>query len=398
MKLSRTGWCLLLCLALVLGAFQANAGAIQGVTDKEIKLGVIMAQSGPIGPEGRMYAGGMLDYFKYVNETGGIHGRKIKLLVEDDQFQTPKAIAAFNKLWFRDKVFDVIALGGTAQGVALLPQAKRNNLVTLPQASSKSFIEPFNPNCFMIYNDYDDEVYAMFDYIVNDLGDKKPVVGVVYAETQFGKDCLRAARKRAEQYGVKLAAELVLPMRAVDANSQVMALKKAGVKYVINGSVASAMMTILKAFDDLRYYPYLFGIHLQTDEFLVMQETKAAEKFVGAHFVTMWNEDVPGMKLVRGEFKKNNRKRVAQQNYYTFGFATGMVFAEGLKIAGRDLTLDKLREALETLKGYTAEGILAPLTYTATDHKGPTKLRLVKTDMKKKELVPIGWRTPKKLD
>ncbi|MDY7035518.1 MAG: hypothetical protein SV375_05065, partial [Thermodesulfobacteriota bacterium] len=82
---------------------------------------------------------------------------------------------------------------------------------------------------------------------------------------------------------------------------------------------------------------------------------------------------------------------------YSFGVGVTMAFVEGLKRTGRDLTLDNLRKALETFRGWDAGGLLAPLTYTATNHIGPKKMSLFKPNLEKKHLYLIDWREPKKL-
>ncbi|MDY7038484.1 MAG: ABC transporter substrate-binding protein, partial [Thermodesulfobacteriota bacterium] len=149
-------------LIFSMGPHGAEAANVQGITDTEIKLGGILTQSGPIAIIGVPIINGINDYINYINEEGGIHGRKIKMLMEDDQFKVPKAIAAYNKLWHRDKVFTLLGAVGCGQGVSLLPQWKKHNLVTFPLSSCREFSQPFSRECFMIYRDYDDEVYVMF--------------------------------------------------------------------------------------------------------------------------------------------------------------------------------------------------------------------------------------------
>jgi len=110
----------------------------------------------------------------------------------------------------------------------------------------------------------------------------------------------------------------------------------------------------------------------------------------------MWNEDVPIMRLARKIFKKYDREHTTRQNYYTWGFGIAKVFEEGLKRAGRDLTLDKLRAGLESLKQYK-DSPYAPLTFTSTNHKGSSTLNVVKADVKTKRFISLGWRDPLEL-
>ncbi|MDY7038485.1 MAG: ABC transporter substrate-binding protein [Thermodesulfobacteriota bacterium] len=399
MKISRILIGAIICFIYCMTLSDAAAADVQGVTDKEIKLGSIITTSGPIAPIGIPCANGIQDYVNYVNEEkGGVHGRKITVIVEDDQFKVPKAIAAYNKLWYRDKVFTMMTVIGCGQGVSLLPQYAKHNIVTFPLSSCREFTEPFNPHCFMVYRDYDDEVYVMFDYIFDDIGDKNPKIGLLYPDLQYGRDIRRAARVRAKQYGIKVAAELVLNHGAVDASSQVMALKKAGVKYVIFVNTPGVMMTFFKNMSTIQYDPYVFTIHLANDELVPKLLGKKSKKFIGIDFVNSWHSDKPGVVLARKNAEKANRGDLGKLPLqYSFGVGVAMAFVEGLQRTGRDLTLDKLRKAIETFNGWDADGLLAPLTYTSTNHIGPKKMSVFKTDVEKKELVLIGWREPKKL-
>ena len=160
------------------------------------------------------------------NEQGGINGRKIEFIWEDDQFKTPQAISAFNKLIYRDKVLSIVTCGGTPQTIALFDLINKDKVVNIPNALADEMYEPYKPYIFILGATYETQVQLMFDYIMHDLKAKDPKIAVVYAETEFGKKGLEAAQKRAKQYGIKLVAELVLNIGSVDASSQVLVTEK----------------------------------------------------------------------------------------------------------------------------------------------------------------------------
>ncbi|MDY7038913.1 MAG: ABC transporter substrate-binding protein, partial [Thermodesulfobacteriota bacterium] len=230
------------------------------------------------------------------------------------------------------------------------------------------------------------------------IGDKNPRIAFVYPDQRYGKGALKAARERARQYGIKLTAEVVLNHGVVDASSQVMALKKAKADYVFICGHISQMPALYKSMKTYSYDPYVFGVHLICNESIVPRLGEQTKKFIGIHFLSGWNSDAPGIKLAKNLVKKYNTDLTGKPTgFYTYGMGVIMVMVEGLKRAGRDLTLDKLRASLETFRGWDAYGVLAPLTFTSTNHMGPTKLSVFKTDPAKKQLVQVGWRTPLKL-
>src|SRR4029434_690581 len=91
----------------------------RGVTPTEIVLGMHTDLSGPAATYGVSSSNAVKMRFDEVNEKGGIHGRKIKLIVEDTQYQVPRAVQAGAKLINRDKIFAMVAGLGTPMNNAL---------------------------------------------------------------------------------------------------------------------------------------------------------------------------------------------------------------------------------------------------------------------------------------
>jgi branched-chain amino acid transport system substrate-binding protein len=371
----------------------------RGVSKDGIQLGMILVKTGPVAALGLPQGWGVQDAFNELNGSGGINGRKINLLWEDDQFKTPNAIAAFNKLLFRDKVLSIVSMGGTPQTIALFDLIEKNQVVNIPNAMADEFFTPHKPHVFTLGATYETQIELMFDYIINDLKAKDPKIAVVYAETEFGKKGLEAARKRAAQYGIKLATELVLNIGSVDASSQVLALKKENVEYVVTCNLVPPIITYLKTAEKYDYWPTTFGINWSCDDTVVRACQSAAKNYIGVGFVGGWEDDTPGMKKVRELAKKNDRDPAKMlTSLYTMGVATSIVYAEGLKRAGENLTPEAFKNAMETLKDFDTGGILPPVTFTSTSH-APTRLaRLYRANPEKGVMVPITeWRAPKEL-
>ena len=117
----------LICL-LCAGARLGYAGEARGVTDDTIKIGFILDQTGPAAPIGIPVANATRTYFQNINDHGGINGRKVKIILEDDHYSIPGAIAAFKKLIFRDAALSILFTGGTGQTFALMNQIEKNKV------------------------------------------------------------------------------------------------------------------------------------------------------------------------------------------------------------------------------------------------------------------------------
>src|SRR5690242_15913498 len=112
-------------------ATTAQAASQRGVTDTEILIGTITDLSGVTAVQGVNNANAIRLAFDQVNEKGGIHGRKIRYIVEDSQYQVPRAVQAINKLVNSDGVFFTLQDGGTPMNNATFPMAIEKNVPKL---------------------------------------------------------------------------------------------------------------------------------------------------------------------------------------------------------------------------------------------------------------------------
>lgn len=384
------------CIAFFLSAGLVSASG-RGVTDDSVELGFVLVKTGPVAALGIPQGNAMIDYMNYINEKGGINGRKIKVVWEDDGFQAHKSVAAVKKLMTRDKVLTVMTTGGTNQTIANIKNIKRYKIANIPNAMALEFFDPLNPYIFALGALYEWQFQVIVDYINDDLKMKDKKIGVVYTKKEYGKKGLDAIKKRAAKYNIPVVAELVLPTGAVDASSQVLALQKSGANIVITCDVLPPIISFLKTAEKYNYWPKVFGFNWATDDLLVKACGPAAKNYIGAGFVGSWTDDTPGIKLVREIAKKYNRKPKLS-SLYIGGIGTSMLFAEAIKRAGKDLDPETLKNALETLRDFDTGGILPPVTYTPESHAPAKKVKLFKADVEKKCLVPLtGWRSPKDL-
>ncbi len=252
-------------MAMILTVSFAKAES-RGVTDDEVKLGFVLVKTGPVAALGIPQGNGMIDYMEYINEKGGINGRKIKMLWEDDGFQAPKAVAAVKKLITRDKVLTIMTTGGTNQTIANMKNIKRYQIANIPNAMALEFFDPLNPYIFALGALYEWQYQVIVDYINDDLKMEDKKIGVVYTKKEYGKKGLDAVKKRAAKYNIPVVAELVLPTGAVDASSQVLALQKAGANLVITCDVLPPIISFLKTAEKYNYWPKVFGFNWATDD------------------------------------------------------------------------------------------------------------------------------------
>lgn len=392
-------WIVLLTGLMILCLAMPGYAQQRGVTKDSIKLGLILVKTGPVAALGLPNGQGMVDYFQYINDQGGINGRKIEVIWEDDQFEAPKSVAALKKLITRDEVLTVITTGGSQQTIANLKNINDYKVPNIPNALMKEFYEPYQPYIFAMGATYESQMECIVDYIFNDLKEKHPRIGVVYEKKEYGKIGLEAVKKRAKAYGVDLAAELVLPTGAVDASSQVITLQENKVDYVITCLLLPPAITYLKTAQKYNYWPKnVFGFNWATDDMIVKAAGEGAKNFIGVNFTGSWWDESAGLKTVRQMADKYKRTNIGLTSLYVNGAGVAMLFVEGIKRAGNNLTPEGLKAALESLTNYSTAGVFPPITYSGKSHEPVEMVKFFKADVANKRLVPItDWRKPKKM-
>ncbi|MDY7032109.1 MAG: ABC transporter substrate-binding protein [Thermodesulfobacteriota bacterium] len=376
------------------------AQEVRGVTDTTIKIGAILDQTGPAAGDITLPAAeAVRNYTKEINNRGGIHGRKIKLLIEDDRYSIPVGIAAFKKLLFKDRIFALFGPGSTGEAKALFKHIQKLKIPNLTGAPDGAQIKPLKRYIFMPFNLYDDQLGVIFDYIVNDLQPKRIDVTFVYFDAESGKVALASARKWAEHFNFNLTTE-VLNMGALDAASQVLSIKRKNPTHIVIHHGSPGTVALLRDLKKFGLEIPVFGDMISCFEDTVRMGGDASKNYFGASVVSSWYENYEGVKKLREITLKYHpgTESPYRSKMYTLGWLVGIILYEGIKRAGKDLNAEGLLEAWESLRDMDTEGISGLVTFTPTNHKGIHYTKLYKTEPQSGVLVPItDWRkTPER--
>src|ERR1700746_1199643 len=189
-------------VALVAIATAASAES-RGGTKTEITLGMHTDLSGVAATYGVSSANAVKMRFDEINDAGGIFGRKINLIIEDQAYQVPKAGQARNKLINRDNVFAFVASLGTPMNNACFKEQLAAGVPNLfPLSAARSMFEPYDRLKFYGAASYVDQIRAGIEYFHKTKGKKK--ICVMYQDTDFGKEILEGAQLQAKKLGIQL--------------------------------------------------------------------------------------------------------------------------------------------------------------------------------------------------
>jgi branched-chain amino acid transport system substrate-binding protein len=208
----------------------------RGVTKTEIVLGMHTDLSGPAATYGVSSSNAVKMRFDEVNDKGGIQGRKIRLIVEDTQYQVPRAVQAGAKLINRDRIFAMVAGLGTPMNNALFKDQFDAGVPNLfPLSAARSMYEPFHKLKFYGAASYVDQVRAGIQYFVTKKG--KKALCAMYQDTDFGKEVLDGVQMQAEKLKLKVVETTTHKPTDQDFTAQVTKLKAAGCDLVVMGTI-----------------------------------------------------------------------------------------------------------------------------------------------------------------
>jgi ABC-type branched-subunit amino acid transport system substrate-binding protein len=367
-------------LALAMAALPPTVGAqprTPGVTDTEIVIGVTAPLSGPAAIYGNL-AMAKEAWARYINDQGGVHGRKLKVMVKDDGFHPARALANLREM--KDSVFLAAGLVGSAVVSATRDEITETRLPLLNAYASPRLWarEPREKlrYVFIDYPDYTDEADYLVTYAVANLGAQK--LAVFYQNDEWGRGVMEGVTRALGVIGPKatLAAALGYEVSDRALSAQAQKFKDSGADTLF-AALNTPSATLVREMAKLGYRPRLVGSFTIGDH-LVMYRL-LGELWEGAYYSVIGA--VPGDPearavldiLMRYEPKLEGREATALTG------ATNMILVvEGLRRAGRNLTRDGFAEALETLKGYTVLGLSAPITFGPLHHHGLNAVRLMR--------------------
>lgn len=362
------------------------------VSKDTIKIGVICDMTGPTATLQTPAPRGIRMYFRNLNDKGGIFGRKVKVIVEDDRYTLPMHVSAFKKLVYRDQVFMIMEIGSTGGILALMPHFTKLKIPNFMTSTSSMFIDPPRPYHFTNGATYEQEIKIIFNWFMKVLKLKNPRIGLVRPDTEHGKVGSRSAYEMAKKYGIKLAGEVILAPGAMEASSEVLRLRRDKADYVILHLTIGNSVALLK---DARKYGLkatFVGTKYTCMEATIKLAGKAAENFFATNSFAAWYDNTPGVRIVKEvslKYEPNTENKIRARGYMQ-GWAESIIIHEGLKRAGKNLTRRGLIKAWEGMKNFDMKGISSDVTFGPNKHQCSESCKIYKADVEKGIFKPVS--------
>jgi branched-chain amino acid transport system substrate-binding protein len=340
-----------------------------GVTADEIILGSHTDLSGSVAIWGVGSIEGARMRLDEVNAQGGIHGRQVRLIVEDTQYQVPRAIQAANKLINRDKVFAMLLPLGTPMNNAVLTQQIESGVPNMfPLTGARSMIEPYHDLKFTQRGIYYDEIRAGVRYFVETRGKERPCV--VYQDSDYGQEILEAAQDQLADMDLALAETSAHKPTESEFTAAIIRLRNAGCDVVFMGTVHRDTILVLEAARKMGFDVDFVGNNAAYGQVIADQESGAGEGYYAFVHMTKIYPDDPMSPEVKAWWDKYVELYGKEPDIPAMeGWRAADLVVKGLEGAGRDLTREAFIRSIETVTDYT-DIFGYRLEFGPGDHKG----------------------------
>lgn len=394
-------------LALV-GAALLTLGALPTAAADTIAVGQLVAQTGPTSQVGRVYGQGVSDAIAYINEHGGINGKKIALDAVDYAYDSTKAIDTY-KRW-KDSLQPVAIQGwGTADTEALVDYVTKDGVVFLSGSSSGHLTDPTGrsawterpaPFNFFYGPSYSDGCRALVQWAAEQwkrtgsaargstfLGDLYRPKFVYMGDNHPFPNAPKAA---CIDYARDLGFEVLPPIRyslsPADFSTQCESLKHSGANYAFLGNTSEANVALVKACAsagvNTQFLTNIYG----WDEDAARQAGDAGNGVVWVVSVAPWGSDVPGMQVLRAVSAESDGSGQQRRSaHYIRGVCSAFLMRDAMIAADKMGGVNgvNVKKGFEQMRDHVPaglDGICLPSTFTADDHRGMTTVMLYQNE------------------
>jgi ABC-type branched-subunit amino acid transport system substrate-binding protein len=363
-------------------AAKLQTGPGVDVATKTISIGDINALTGPAAALGNPVAAGHKAFFDGLNARGGIDGWKVKLTVKDSGYKPQEHVQVYNQL---QQSVAMLNSFGSPTTKAIQPQVDQQKIVTFPA----SFDSLWGADSVMapVGAPYSVDIANVLDYYTES-GTKKPKIGIIYQNDEYGADGLRGFEAAKSTLGFTDAGQQSFNAGDTSFTAQVQKLKSAGADAVVVTALPSATGPIVGTAATLGFKPQWI---LQGPSFLEQLITKdgnvdspatpVAPALKGAlvtSFAAPWgDEQTPGMRQLVADHDQYSAK-LPPSIYFTLAYAQGQVQAAILRkaIQSGNLTREGILTAKQNL-GTVELGGIAPNVSYAPQPGPPTRKSLI---------------------
>jgi branched-chain amino acid transport system substrate-binding protein len=360
-----------------------------GITEDSVKIGGHFPLTGVAAPGYSEIPSGMKAYFHYVNEQGGVDGRKIEFVVRDDGYNPTNTSQVTNELVLQDEIFAMVGGLGTPTHAAVVDFLNSEKVPDLFVSSgsiqwgddveAKPYTTGWQP-------DYEIEAKIIGQYVAENMPDAK--VGLFLQDDDLGRDSEKGVRQFIDD-------QIVAVERYTSGNTdvapQIAGLQAKGADLVLGFNVPSYTALSQLVAMKLNYQPEWFYANIGSDPALVGSllskfsegAVDGAQPLDGVltteYIAGVDNTEDPWVQLWQQVWDEHGEKGKLT-NFRVYGMAKAYAFVQALMMAGPDPTREGIVEAIEQWDPELPGPELAPFRFSEDSHMGISGMQIVELD------------------
>jgi ABC-type branched-subunit amino acid transport system substrate-binding protein len=305
--------------------------------------------------------------FDEANAAGGVHGRTIRTKAYDRPAEggDNSVVASATRLLDDDHVFGLVNWGGPPAIPLLALTADRKAPYLFPHSALVS--SDGQRYLFTSFPRYESEAALMFPYLARERGLKR--LGLVHDVNAYGRLFLERLTALASSSGYTVVGTVpVSEATPTDLSGGMRRLKDAGADAIVLALYPAQARAVVAAKRAVEWRGRLVTVGPLTDEQYLQTPDSVAEGALGfCYYPDPEESELPGVARFRRAMTSAHAGH-AVNRYSLYGYTFGRIIVEGLQRAGRDLTRERLVDALETIQGWDSGGVLPPVTFSHANH------------------------------
>jgi branched-chain amino acid transport system substrate-binding protein len=353
------------CLLAAAAAHASLCAAENGVTANRILLGQAAVFSGPAAQLGIQMRNGIKTYLDYVNERGGVHGRKLELASEDDKYEAAVAPLASRKLIEEHKVFALLGYVGTPTGAAHLPVVTQAKVPLVGMFTGAEILRvPFNRYVFHVRASYYDETEKIVEQVVSTGGKR---ISVFYQADSYGEAGRKGTEIALSKRGMAIHSNGTVERNTVKVEDAVKAINASEPDAIVMVSAYTACAEFIRQMRRAGSGATFYNVSFVGSKALADALSADGSGVAISQVVPFpWGTAVPVVKEYQQLAKKAG---YADYNFSAMeGFLNAKVMVEALRRAGRNPTREGLVDALEKMQDVDLGGFY--VSYSPKNHAG----------------------------
>lgn len=358
--------------------FISNANADQGVSANEILLGEVEPLTGAPALLGIAYNVGTKIAIAEANAGGGIEGRKLRLITEDDGYVPARTIQAAKKLIEVDKIFAFTSLSGSGQALTVLPLIAKAGIPAMPAiAPVTGLYQPPQKNVFVVGQSYEEGMYQLARYLATKFPGKK--WGILTQDDDYGLTLRTGFAKAKKEFNLNVVYEGEYKKGQQDFSSEMLRVRSAGAEIFLAGGVIAESVAMVKELEKLNHKSTIGMFWPGRIPATLKLMGPASDGIYAVDYVDPDNSESVAAFTERAKKFVGEAEIKAMNRYTLAGYTSTLILIDAMKRCGKNLTWACTIAELEKTKNFNS-GVMGPVSFGPGVRFSSQSVRIMRAD------------------